>query len=263
MRVLVTGGSGVLGRSVVQWLVEAGHVPRVLSRRGRAGTNDGEWAIADLATSRGLPEALAGVDVVIHAASSPFRQSRHVDVEGTRRLLRHAREAGVRHLIYPSIVGINRIPFGYYRDKLAAEDAIAASDVPWTILRATQFHELLDFALRTLDRLPVLLLPAGFQFQPVDSAEVAAALAAQVDAGPAGRLPDFGGPEILSVEEITRAWLAAEGRRKPVLSLPLPGVAARGFRQGYNTNAAAKRGRTTWAEWLRHRDPKARWYRLT
>jgi uncharacterized protein YbjT (DUF2867 family) len=260
MRVLVTGGAGVLGRAVVRRLVGAGHLPRTMSRRKQVGPANGEWAVADLVTGHGLPEALDGVDVVIHAASSPFRQSGPVDVEGTRTLLRRAREAGVRHLIYPSIVGIDRIPLGYYRDKLAAENAIAESDVPWSILRATQFHELLDFALRQIDRLPILFLPADLQFQPVDSTEVADVLAALVDAAPDGRLPDLGGPEILSFGEIARAWLAAEGRRKPVLRVPLPGTVARGFRLGYNTNPAAKRGQTTWTEWLRHREPNTGWY---
>src|SRR4051794_6980079 len=130
--VLVTGGTGVLGRHVVSLARERGHDVRVLSRRPGAGTH-----VGDLATGAGVAEAARGAELVVHAASDTRRLGRS-DLEQTRRLLAAARDA--RHLLFISIVGIDAIPYAYYRRKLACERAVAASGVPHTTLRATQFH---------------------------------------------------------------------------------------------------------------------------
>src|SRR5919109_2083622 len=206
IRVLVTGGAGTLGREVVGRLAGAGYTVRVMSRRGRPADLPPrlEWAQADLLSGTGLREAVVDVHTIVHAATgSPSGSTRlidtwfgRVDVEGTQRLLEQARAAGVAHLIYVSIVGIDRVPFIYYRHKRAAEALVEQGDVPWSILRATQFHTLIDLFLRQLDRLPLFLLPSDLQSQPIDAGEVADRLCAVVAAPPAGRLPDIGGPEV-------------------------------------------------------------------
>src|SRR3989337_3515075 len=153
-RALITGGTGVLGREVAGRLSQAGYSVRVVSRR--AAPAEGaptEWAQAQIETGEGLAEAVAGVDVIVHCASSPFRRTREVDVEGTRRLLAAAGRVGVSHFVYISIVGVDRIPLPYYKAKLAAERLIEESGVPYSILRATQFHSLIDRFLGTLVRL--------------------------------------------------------------------------------------------------------------
>lgn len=255
--ILVTGGTGALGSLLVPRLLADGHQVRVISRRPRPAADRGnyEWAQAVLASGEGLEAAVTEIDTIFHLASTALQGSYQVDVEGTKRLLEVAKAANVSHFIYISIVGIDRIPMGYYQHKLAAEEAIVASGVPWTILRATQFHTLLDLALSGLAKLPVLFLPAGFKFQLVDPAEVAVRLAAQTSQPPAGRLPDLGGPQILPVEEAARAWLKAKGVRRPIISLPWPGKTAAAFRVGYNTipdiAPNTERGKVTWAEWLR------------
>jgi uncharacterized protein YbjT (DUF2867 family) len=192
---------------------------------------------------------VAGSDVIIHAASN-VQNTQAIDVDGTRRLLEHARQAKVGHIVYVSIVGIDRIPFGYYQHKLAAENLIKNGGVPWSILRATQFHPFLDLLLQTAMRLPIVPLPTDFQFQVIDPSEVAQRLVESADAGPAGHLPDIGGPEILRLGDMAKAWLAVQRRRKLVVPLWLPGKVANGFRQGYNTTPEGRYGRITWAEWL-------------
>src|SRR5919201_1287249 len=176
-RVLVTGGRGTLGREVVAALARGGYTVRVMSRSSReagAGGQAGiEWAQADLRTGEGLAGAVAGVDAIVHAASSPVTHTKEVDVDGTERLLGQAREAGVSHIVYISIVGIDRIPYPYYKHKLAAEGVVQRSGVPWTILRATQFHSLIEFLLRRAMRLPVAFLATGLRFQPMDPGEAA------------------------------------------------------------------------------------------
>ena len=139
-KVLVTGGTGSLGRELTPRLLAAGYTVRIMSRRNPKPGEDArvEWVQASLESGTGLSEAIKGVNVVVHAASNPAK--REVDVTGTARLLNEARTAGVQQFVYISIVGIDRIGFSYYRNKLAAEHLIEASGLPWTILRATQFH---------------------------------------------------------------------------------------------------------------------------
>jgi len=256
MRVLVTGGTGVLGREVASVAEAAGHTVRVGSRGPRrAGIPAArEWAVMELASGAGMDEAVANVDAVIHAASDPKRSQ--ADVNGTRALVEACRRGGVGHLVYVSIVGIDRIPVRYYQHKLAAEEVVAGGGVPWSILRATQFHPFIDQLLGAASRVPLVMpLPAGFQVQSVDVAEVAHRLLRCVDEGPGGHLPDFGGPEAMTLRDAAREWRAVRRVKKPLLSIPLPGRAAAALRAGANTVPSGEHGTLGWRDWLHAHAP--------
>jgi uncharacterized protein YbjT (DUF2867 family) len=230
--VLVTGGTGLLGREVVALLTAGGHEARVLTRGARGATDRPAVVVGDLATGAGLREAVDGVETIVHLASDP-RDAQRVDVAGTRRLIDAAYRAGRPHLVYVSIVGVDRIPWRYYRAKAAVEHDVAASGLLWTVLRATQFHDFVADQLGRLTRwLPVVPAPRGWLFQPVDVPEVAARLAAAVDDGPAGRLPDLGGPDVSSVADLARRYLHAMGRRRPVVEVAVPGRFSAAWRAG-------------------------------
>lgn len=245
--ILVTGGTGSLGRRVAERLRGAGRDVRSLSRSGRPGTVRG-----DLLTGEGLDGAAEGVDAIVHCASNPRLKSRETDVGGTERLLRAAARAGVPHLVYISIVGIDRNPhYPYYRVKLETERLIEGSPVPWTILRATQFHEFVVGMLRALERLPVMPVPRGFLLQPIDIGEVADRLVELALADPAGRVPDVGGPQARTMAELARAYLGATGRRRRVLEVPLPGKFFRAAREGAMVCPEEAYGKIRWDDFLR------------
>jgi len=253
MKILITGGSGHLGRAFVRAAVEAGHVPRTMSRRPAPADVSGEWTRADLGTGIGLAEAVAGVDVVVHAASDP-RTSAETDVEGTRRLVHAALGAGVSHFIYVSIVGIDRIPFGYYRHKLAAEGVVRDSGIAHSILRAAQFHYFIDMLLHAAARVPLLLpLPAGFHAQSIAISDVVPHLLQVIGRGPGGMLPDLAGPRAMTLREAAQLWLRSRGRRRPIVGLPIPGAVASAFRAGHNTVPDRPSGTVTWEAWLAKR----------
>src|SRR5467141_2971836 len=153
MNVLVTGGTGTLGRDVVMLLRQSGHRARILSREPRGHVDAVQ---GDLKTGAGLPKALAGMDAIVHAASATREPMalRATDVRGTRRLLELARDANIGHFVYISIVGIEGVAFPYYRIKIAAETLVREDMVPWSILRATQFHSFMELTLGALARLP-------------------------------------------------------------------------------------------------------------
>jgi uncharacterized protein YbjT (DUF2867 family) len=245
--ILVTGGTGILGSKVVELLRSEGIEPRILSHSNRPGTIRG-----DLLTGEGLEAAVRGVDTIVHCASSPFRKARQTDVEGTERLLRFATSAGVSHVVYVSIVGIDRVQtYPYYRVKLETERLIEGSPIPHTILRATQFYELVLMALRALARLPAVPLPKGLIGQPIDSGEVAGRLVELTLSKPSGRVPDVGGPEVRILEDVARSYLNEMCSRKKVVTFPLPGQTARVIREGALTCPENRYGRVRWEEFLR------------
>ncbi len=245
--ILVTGGTGVLGRRVVERLGSAGVDARVLSRGGRPGTIKG-----DLLTGEGLGRAVRGVDTIVHCASSPLRKTRQTDLEGTERLLQAAASAGVSHFVYISIVGVDRVPsYPYYRIKLETERVVGGSAVPHTILRATQFYDLVLGAVRLLDRLPLLVVPDGFSGQPMDAGEVAGHLVELALSGPAGRAGDVGGPEVRTLTDVVRAYLEVTVRRRRILSLHLPGKTVHAFREGALTCPGQRYGKLRWEDFLR------------
>ena len=256
MNVLVTGGTGRLGREVVRAVHAAGHRAVTMSRAPAPDAAAApRWATAHLVTGEGLPAAVADMDAVIHAASDP-RGDPAADEEGTRRLAAAARAAGVAHLVYVSIVGVDRIPFPYYLRKLAAERALAASGQPYSILRATQFHTFVDVLLRrAASAVPLVMpLPAGYHVQSVGLEDVAARLLRALDDGPQGLLPDYGGPERMMVREAARLWKAARGVHKFLVPFPGFGPTSAAFRGGHNALPAdtspENRGRLSWTEWL-------------
>jgi uncharacterized protein YbjT (DUF2867 family) len=242
--VLVTGGTGLLGCRVVERLRAADRSVRVLSRSGRSEVIKG-----DLLTGAGLVGAVRGVDAIMHCASDPSK-ARQTEIGGTENLLRAAR-ADVPHVVYVSIVGVDRNPISYYQAKLAAERVIESSLVPWTILRATQFHEFLLGGVRLIERLPVAVTPKGFLFQPIDLGEVADRLVELALAAPAGRVLDVGGPEVRTAAELVGAYFEEIERRQRVLEFPLPGKIARAFREGAQVCPGGTYGRIRWEDFLR------------
>jgi uncharacterized protein YbjT (DUF2867 family) len=240
--ILVTGGTGTLGRAVVAELTAAGLPVRVLSRRPGP-----DRVVADLVTSPALSDALSDVDTIVHLATT-LRGGR--DVTATRNLV--AAATGVRHLVFVSIVGVDRVPLGYYEGKLAAEELV--STVPHTILRATQFHDLVHTMLAGAAKVPPLMPVPALRAQPVDVRDVAVQLAELAQGPPRGRAPDFGGPEVHSLTELAAEYLRATGRRRKQLPIRLPGKAFRGYREGGHLAApGSPTGTITFAEYLAER----------
>lgn len=251
MRVLVTGASGRLGRAVVPQLQAKGYDVRAMSRRSRSSTTGVEWVVADLATGAGVPDAVAGVDVILHLASAPYSgRTKQVDVHGTGRLITLADHAGVDHVLYPSIVGQDRIPWGYYRYKTAAEQLVTARTGGWSVIRFTQFHDFLDAGLTMLAKLPVLVTDPAIPVQPIDVQDVAGRQVARVADGPSGTIEEYGGPEVLTSAELVDQWQRARGRRRRTVHLRLPGRLGKAFRAGWLATDAQPRGRITWSEYL-------------
>jgi len=254
VNVLVTGGTGTLGRHVVSLFRQSGHRARILSRRPRGHVDAVQ---GDLKTGAGIARALQGMEVVVHLASATRSPTaaRAVDVDGTRRLLTMARDAGIKYVLYVSIVGIDRVTsYPYYRTKLAAEAVVRDNLVPWSILRATQFHSFMELTLALFSRLPgVTAIPFAWRFQPVDEREVARRVFDVAQQGPSGMLPDFGGPQVLDYRAIAQSWLASRKSRRKLVNLPLPFKASGQVAEGGLTCPEHRDGKLTFDQYLDER----------
>ena len=255
--ILVTGGTGTLGRHVVLRLRDAGCKVRVLSRSSREAEEGIEFVTGDLATGEGVEAAVEGAEIIVHCAGRAKGNE-----EEALNLVRAASGTGVRHLVYISVVGAERIPvvsgtdramFGYFASKLAAERVVADSGLPWTTLRATQFYDAFLLVARQMARLPVMPLPAGFRFQPVDTGEVAARLVELALGTPAELAPDIAGPRVYRMADLLRGYLRARGKHRLMVPVRLPGKAARAFRAGANLAPERAVGHRTWEDFLAER----------
>jgi uncharacterized protein YbjT (DUF2867 family) len=259
--VLITGGTGHLGRDLVSRLKGSYRI-RVVARS--AGSDpDVEWIRGDLATGEGIADALVGTRTLIHAATlSPaarrgffvpkdlWTSPSEVDREGTSRLLDLAAAAGVGHILYVSIVGIDRPRVPYLRRKLEAEYLVRQGPIPWSIARATQFHWLLDRMFGKMARLPLVPLP-DLQVEPVDTTDFADYLVESVGQGPHGRLDDFGGPEVLTFSEAFDQWRHIRDGSVRTMRVPLPAAATNAAAAMSLSDPSSRHGTITWAEWLR------------
>ncbi|QHK20106.1 NAD(P)H-binding protein [Pseudarthrobacter psychrotolerans] len=248
MHIAVPGGTGAVGQHVVSVARDRGH--RVTSLTRSEGV--------DLSTGRGLLEALRGVDTVIDVSGIQTLSTRKaVDffTAATRNLLAAEKTAQVRHHIALSIVGIDQAASGLYAGKLAQEAAVRSGDVPWTILRSTQFHEFVPMAINAASIGPVVLVPQMIT-QPVAAREVAEALVDAAEQGPRGRVADLGGPRREQLADLVREYLRKSGQRKLVVKVPAPGAMGQAMRRGDLVPAAGSAvGRQTFHEWLETRRP--------
>ena len=245
--VLVTGATGTLGHRVVGEATEAGHAVRALSRKSHVGYTGVHWAQADLLSGEGIDAALEGIDTVIHCATQGTRDK---DVASAANLISAARRAKTANIIYVSIAGIDRIPLPYYKTKLRVEEALIASGLDHTIIRVTQFHDLIETTFSAQRFSPALFTFKGVRFQPIDTRDVATHLVSLIDDGPAGRVDDIGGPAVLGHDDLGRIYLNARGSRRRVLSLPVPGGIVAGFKTGANLVPGNPIGTITFAQHL-------------
>jgi len=255
--ILVTGGTGILGSHIVPQLHDAGCDVRVLSRHSRAAGEGIEYVASDLTTGEGVEAAVEEIEVIVHLAGS-----QKGDDVMTLNLVRAASKVGTPHLVYISVVGADRVPivngidramFGYFASKRAAERVVSGSGLPWTTLRATQFHELFLLTAQFMAKLPVLPVPARFRFQPVAAEEVAARIVELALGAPACLVPDIDGPKVYGMDEILCKYLRTAGKRRPLIPVWIPGKAARAIRAGANLTPERVVGRQTWEEFLAER----------
>lgn len=250
MIALVTGASGILGRAVSRELVDRAHSVRGLTRSTDSRLADGVTrVVGDLAGGAALRDAVDGVDVVFHCATDS-RRHREVDVRGTERLIETATHTGRPAIVYPGIVGSDVIPLRYYRSKIEAENAISSSPLDWIVLRATQFHHLVWWALGRLARPPLMLVPHDTRFQPIDPRSVARLMIEASESGRGGRLDDVGGPTAYSSKDLARSHLAATGSAKRVLQLNVPGIVGASFRAGANLTPNRDTTGATWNDFV-------------
>jgi uncharacterized protein YbjT (DUF2867 family) len=255
--ILVTGGTGTLGKLVVPRLVETGSTVRVLTRTARPAEQSGiTYLVGDLETGDGVDAAMVGVATVVHCAGS----SKGDDVKA-RRLVDAAKRSGVQHIVYISVVGADRIPmvgridraaFGYFGAKREAERIISSSGIPWTTLRATQFHDLALTTVEQMCKMPVVPTPS-FHFQPVDASEVADRLVELALGEPAGLVPDLAGPTAYSMKDLVRSYLKASGKHRMLVPMWMPGHAAKAVRGGANLALDRGVGKGAWEAFLAER----------
>ncbi|MGJ6963760.1 SDR family oxidoreductase [Streptosporangium sp. G11] len=242
MRVAVAGGTGLVGRYVVDELAAAGQEPVVLARsRG-----------VDLVTGAGLDAAMAGVEAVVDVSNVTTTSGRKAlsffDSVG-RNLLNAGERTGVKHHVALSIVGVDRVGSGYYQGKIHQEEVVRGGRTPWTVLRATQFHE---FAQQVLDRVPKpLAVVPRMRTQPIAAREVARHLAGLVLSPAQGMAPELAGPRVEQLADMVRRLLRARHQRRLLLPVKLPGatgVAMTG--DGQLPTGPGPRGSQTFDEWL-------------
>ncbi|WP_258803058.1 SDR family oxidoreductase [Pseudarthrobacter sp. NS4] len=246
MKMAIAGGTGTVGRHVVELARERGHDVVSLSR------SEG----VDLVSGRGLEQALHGMDTVIDVSGiESMSTKKNVDyfTNSTQNLLAAEKKAGVRHHIALSIVGIDHATSGLYAGKRAQEDAVRHGGVPWTLLRSTQFHEFVPLTIKVASAGPLVVVPKMFT-QPIAAREVAEALIAAAESGPQGRSTDLGGPRTEELADLVRAYLAKTGQRRRILEVPFPGPMGEAMRRGDLVPApGAAVGRQTFLEWLETR----------
>jgi uncharacterized protein YbjT (DUF2867 family) len=243
MRIAIVGGTGMLGRRVGDELLARGHEVRVLSRGAP------EYRV-DLTTGAGLDKALDGCEVVIDASNNSSRSAAATLVDGTRRLLAAEQAAGVGHHVGVSIIGCELVPMGYFQVKAEQEDLVRRGTVPWTIVRATQFHEYVAAMLGAGARWRALPVPRA-RVQPVACAEVAPIVAGAAEQAPRQGQVSVAGPEVTTARELAWRWRHATGKRTLLVQVPLPGGLGRALRDGALTDSHPDvRGNVTFAAWL-------------
>jgi uncharacterized protein YbjT (DUF2867 family) len=242
MKIAVIGGTGLIGSRVVGILKAGGHEAVAHSRATGV----------DLRTGQGVPRALKGADVVVNLTKpEKFDESALVFFRETmENLLLAAEDAEVGHLVILSIVGAERVPdLPYYRARVLQEEILKDSDIPYSIVRSTQFFEFIDTVMSWTSDETAVRLPATLM-QPIAAADVARNVAAVAATGPLDEIREIAGPEVFPLDQLGRLTLAARGDDRPVVTDPYAGF----YATARGTDLIAGDGtlltETTFRQWL-------------
>lgn len=252
-QILLTGGTGTLGKEIAQQLIAGRHDFKVLTSRNHSEEPKGVTLISgDITKKEILTASLKDTDIIIHCASNS-QNHQEVDVIGTKNLLDSA-PVGLSHFVYISIVGVDKSSFPYYQAKKEAEQLVMRSGLPWTIIRGTQFH---DFVLQRFIKSFVpngdepLKIPLGLKFQSIDIKDVASTTVNISLKQPLNSIISLGGPEILTLEQMTESYLKLQGKNNIIETQPVEGSIHNLFRSGINLCPDYAYGKITWEEYLR------------
>jgi uncharacterized protein YbjT (DUF2867 family) len=251
--VLVTGGTGLLGKEVVDQLISLNYGVTVLSSKKKPLVPDGVQLIkGDLASNKGLQEATRDADIIIHCASNP-KDTLSVDIKGTQNLLAAIDKDKTLHFIFISIINVDRSNYTYYQTKVKVEEMIKESGIPFSILRATQFHNYVLTILKSFDKKNgALVVPDEMHFQSIEVKEAATLLVNLAQKGPAGLLRGVGGPELLRFEDMVKTYLRVFGRNDELKAKSLPGEEYDRYRSENNIWPSNTYGNITWEAFLRN-----------
>lgn len=251
-KVLVTGGSGTLGREVVDKLLSQQYETSILTSKENTVMPRGcRIYIGDLEKNTGLKEALENIDIIIHCASNP-QNSLKVDIEGTKNLINATNRNRISRIIYISIVGVVKSDYPYYKTKVAVENMIKECGIPFTILRTTQFHNLILNIINGLERINgIINVPEGMKFQSIDVGEVAGYLVEMISEDDCGLLQERGGPEILGIEEMVKSYLEVSGLKNTFKLCEIKNERNDMFSSGINLCPSNNFGKITWRQFLR------------
>lgn len=252
--VLITGGTGTLGQELSRQLLEKDYIVNILSSKEKPEIDYFTHIFqADLTDPESLKVALENAEIIIHCASNP-RNAQQVDIEGTENLLGLLDKNKCRHFIYVSIAGVDKSDYPYYQTKYAVEKLIQKSDIPYSILRATQFHDLvLHRIIQAFDRgtgLPIQI-PANMQFQSVDKTDVAACIIEIIQGEPLAGIRTIGGPEILTLEQMIQAYFAQLDRHDSFEYIESTLAFHQVFTTGINLCPENAVNGITWEEYLK------------
>lgn len=252
-QILLTGGTGTLGKEIAQQLITGNHNFKVLISRNHSEEPKGVTLISgDITKKETLTASPKDTDIIIHCASNS-QNHQEVDVIGTKNLLDSA-PVGLSHFVYISIVGVDKSSFPYYQAKYKAEQLVMQSGLPWTIIRATQFH---SFVLLRFIKPFVpngdepLKIPQGLKFQSIDIKDVGSVIVKQSLGEPLNSIILLGGPEVLTLEQMTESYLKLQDKSNIIEPQPVEGSIHDLFRSGINLCPDNANGKITWKEYLR------------
>lgn len=251
MKILVTGSSGKLGSALTKELKKTEHEVKLTSRRKPEDIGNFDWIYSDFLTGEGLEEAIMDVDVVIHAATSPMKNTKNVDVLALEKFLK--RMGHVKHFIYPSIIGIEDIPFNYYKHKHKAEVLLKNGNIPYTIIRATQFHSFVENLLLSKPIFKRYFIPGDIKFQSVDTSEFAKYLIKLINEEPQGKIVEFAGPKIMTLREMAEQKIKINNEENKIFSFSMIGKLYKALLEGKNTNLSQTKGMITFEEYLKNK----------
>ncbi|CAF1102218.1 unnamed protein product [Adineta steineri] len=267
-KILVTGGTGVLGRALsniflankTDFLITSRNQKNIINENDGMNSNSkSKWLYMDLSKNKGINKVFNNnIDTILHLASMPMQniQGQPADVILTKNLLDSIPKQNIKHLIYISIVGIDKIPFTYYRGKLECERLIKASGIPYSILRATQFHGFVeDFAVKLL-KFPICMVPKSIKVQPVQVEAVAMELNKILGQSPLNSTYEIGGKKIYEMKEIVDSLLNVRQEKKLMIPIPIMGKMLKAYAKGYGTCNNIALNSNTWEEYLASKYPK-------